>query len=145
MLRLTPDRVNEHLRHCVYARIQRSPIHGIGIFAIRDIPQGIDPFSEKDLDLQFIKIPADQIEDDPGIPEGVKRYVRDVSSNVDGIRNFPANGFNSISAAFLMNHSDNANVGHDEYGHSITLRDIKEGEELTLNYGMFNDESELKF
>ena len=145
MLRLTPGEVPGHLKSSVYTRIRRSPIEGIGVFAIRDIPQGIDPFCEKDLDLEFIKVPADLIENDPDIPEGVKQYVRDICSNHNGMRNFPTQGFNSVSAMFLMNHSSDANVGHDANNFSITLRPIKAGEELTLNYGTFNDPTELEF
>lgn len=145
MLRLQPEDVCHHLKTRIYTRIQRSPLGGIGVFAIRDIPQGIDPFCEEDLGLEFIKVRADLIENDPEIPPGVKAYVRDITSCTDGMRSFPVNGFNSISACYLMNHSPKANVGHDEQGRSLSLRDIRAGEELTLDYRTFNDDSELFF
>ncbi len=145
MLQLRPDQVADHLIRCVYTRIGPSPIQGIGVFAIRDIPKGIDPFSERELGLAFIKVSADLIERDPRIPEGVKQYVRDISSKKNGVRNFPAAGFNTVSASFLMNHADENNIGHDQDGFPIALRTIRAGEELTLNYGTFNDVSELEF
>lgn len=139
------DEVLKHLREEVYTRVQVSKIHGIGVFAIRDIPQGIDPFFEEKQKLEFIGINAAAIENDPGIPEGVKQYVRDVCSNKNGVRNFPVAGFNSITTAFLMNHSDSPNMGHDANNYSVTLRPIKQGEELTQDYMIFNDSSELLF
>jgi hypothetical protein len=145
MLELQPDEVNDHLAKHVYARICRSPLGGVGVFAIRDIPRGIDPFNERDLDLKFIKVPAEQIENDSRIPEGVKCYVRDISSKREGIRNVPAAGYNSITTGFFMNHSPEPNVAYDAEGFARTLREIREGEELTLNYRAFNDESELEF
>ena len=34
------------LKDNTYCRLQPSPIHGIGVFAIKDIPDGVNPFSD---------------------------------------------------------------------------------------------------
>jgi len=36
-------RILKHLQTEVYCRLGVSPIHGIGVFAIRDIPKGTQP------------------------------------------------------------------------------------------------------
>jgi hypothetical protein len=146
MLRLkTPEDVIRHLRNDVYVRIGRSALQGVGVFAIRPIPKGIDPFGERELDMEFIKIPDWRIQDDERIAPGVKRLVRDLSSKKDGRRNIPMSGYNSVTPGFLMNHSEKPNVGIDRENFWITLRPIKEGEELTIYYDSFNDPGESDF
>ncbi|MEN9899177.1 MAG: hypothetical protein RLZZ152_221, partial [Pseudomonadota bacterium] len=67
-------RILKHLQTEVYCRLGVSPIHGIGVFAIRDIPKGTQPlvsllkikefsFSKKEIpqDISEVKIKKDEI------------------------------------------------------------------------------------
>lgn len=137
------EEILAHLRGEVYVRIKRSPIEGIGVFAIRDIPAGIDPFQERELGYEFTKVPAKAVFEDERIPEGVRKYVYDICSNRDGLLNFPRRGFNSITTLYLMNHSKKPNVRVRPDTFFESIRAIKEGEELTIDYGTFNDEVEI--
>lgn len=141
----TPEQIIDHLRNCVFVRPGASSIAGVGVIAIREIPAGTDPFCERELGLQFTSVPADLIADDPQIPDGVKRFVTDMMSKKDGRRKIPVAGFNSISPTFLLNHSETPNIALDADGFWITLRQIQEGEELTVDYRTYNDADELAF
>lgn len=139
------DEIIAHLESEVYVRVKRSAVQGIGVFAIRDIPALIDPFQEKKLGYEFTKIPAQEVFENPAIPEGVRRYVYDICSNRDGLLNFPCRGFNSITTLSLMNHSKSPNIRVREDLFFETIRKIREGEELTIDYGTFNDEVEIEY
>lgn len=140
---LTSAMVIQHLRRDVYIRLQVSATHGIGVFAIRDIPVGIDPFQERELDTHFIKVPSSRIMDDPLIPSGVKKYVHDMCSCKSGLFLFPQFGMNGIMPLYYLNHSENPNVENttEESGATYfrTIRAIQEGEELTADYATYND------
>ena len=129
----------ENLRHAVYARLMPSPIAGVGIFAIRDIPAGINPFGE--YKMGFAKFRVSEIREDPQIPDAVKKYVEDMCATSGGYIYLPSSGINNIHLDFFFNHSKNPNMRVDENElNFITLRRIKTGEELTVDYDTYNDE-----
>lgn len=134
-----------HLERDVYVRIQRSPIDGVGVFAIRDIPPGIDPFQEEKLGFEFTRVPVAAILGNPLISHGVKKYTLEVCSTRDGVFKFPVTGLNSVTAMFLMNHSDAPNMRSLSNGVFETIREIKRGEELLINYGEFDDSLEMQW
>ncbi|MDP2925168.1 MAG: SET domain-containing protein [Nanoarchaeota archaeon] len=118
-----------------YCRLEASKIEGVGVFAIRNIPKGVNPFysgetqeweefdvSEfKDLSLELMKMI-----DDFFIIEDGKVYV-------------PETGLNGMDLSFFLNNSNNPNVETCDGGFSfITLRDIKKGEELTVKYSTYD-------
>jgi len=47
----------------VYCRLAPSPIHGIGIFAIKDIPKGTNPFNNSFMAQEAIVINKNKIKD----------------------------------------------------------------------------------
>ena len=129
----------EELRHRVYVRLKPSPIGGVGVFAIRDIPAGIDPFGEEENDYEAI--PVAEIRDDPEITDAVKKYAEDMCAVDGGFMFVPKNGINRIDPSFFVNHSAVPNLATPDDGeHFITLREIKTGEELTIDYYTFNDD-----
>ncbi|PYJ84527.1 MAG: hypothetical protein DME22_12480 [Verrucomicrobia bacterium] len=93
----------------VYARIGRSKIHGVGVFAIRDIPKGTKIFPDDDSELIW------------------------------GETYGPPNSFNLMTVAWYLNHSKTPNVGCDKDYTFFALRDIKKGEELTADYHTYNE------
>lgn len=123
----------------VYCRIQPSPIAGVGVFAIRDIPEGIDPMQEK-RDMEFDEIPKAEIMENPDIPEAVKKLVVDMCPERDGVFDIPPCSLNEIGVSFYLNHSKTPNMAEHD-GYFFTLRPIKAGEELTVDYGTYGEEN----
>lgn len=129
----------EELRRRVYLRLMPSPISGVGVFAIRDIPAGVDPFGEDDTDYE--QIPIGEIRNDPEIPDAVKKYAEDMCAVEGGFMFVPKDGVNKIDPGFFVNHSATPNLATSDGGKSfIALREIKAGEELTIDYYTYNDD-----
>lgn len=136
--KLNKAQLIENLRHGVYARLMPSPTGGVGVFAIRDIPAGINPFGEED--MPFEKIPVKEIFDDPEIPDAVKKYAGDMFAIEDGYIYITSGGLNNINPSFFINHSETPNLKTDDSGANfIAQRVIATGEELTIDYRTYND------
>lgn len=130
-----------HLRREVYVRLSVSPIHGVGVIAVRDIPVGVDPFQERELGLELMQVPLAAVMEDREIPDAVKQAVRDLCSDRDGFVNFPRCGMNGIMPLYYMNESADPNigVGPPPSFYFRTLRLIRAGEELTTTYSAYSD------
>lgn len=124
----------------VYCRIRPSATHGVGVFAIRPIPKGANPFRTLNQDTQAsVFLTRAEVLDNPLVDEEVKQMVRDFHTGRKGMIEFPSMGLNELNISFFMNTSDNPNIGTDT-GESFTaLRDITKGEELTVDYDTFSD------
>ena len=117
----------------LFVRLQASPGKGVGVFAIRDVPRGLNPFRGDD--GVTVRVPiarVDRIED----PE-LRRFYLDFCPVVDGCFLAPAD-FNRMTIAWYMNHSDEPNVAADPAINFITSRPILKGEELTVDYTTFS-------
>lgn len=131
----TKDFVND-LRGAIYCRIATSPIHGVGVFAIRRIVKGVNPILEL-RQTEFISIPVEMIRDDPGISSEVKKLVVDMCPENEGVYDVPDYSLNEIGISYYLNHSDNPNMATNDGGDFYALRDIEPGEELTVSYGTY--------
>lgn len=121
-------------RNNIYCRIKPSPIHGVGVFAIRDIPKGIDPFIGAP-EEEYVGFTPEEIE---GLDLAVIRMVKDFCFFKDGQYWCSPHGFNNLDIVYFINHSDDPNL--ETVGeHFFTNRVIKKGEELTDNYYTFDD------
>lgn len=121
----------------VFCRIKASPIHGVGVFAIREIPKGIDPMREL-RKFEFEAIDTRDILQDPAIPESLKKLVLDMCPENEGKFDIPPFSLNEIGVSYYLNHSSTPNMDCDEEtGNFITLRDIQEGEEIFVDYGTY--------
>ncbi|MBI4599459.1 SET domain-containing protein [Candidatus Uhrbacteria bacterium] len=78
------------------------------------------------------------------MPEGVKEMVRDFCVTEDGAYLIPTQTLNLLNISFFVNHSSEApNLeAREEKGDMTfyTLRDIKEGEELLVDYRTYSDD-----
>ncbi len=129
----------EDLRTNIFCRLMPSPIHGIGVFAIRDIPVGCRPFHDYATG-DFVEVDAKEIFDDPKIPESVKDMVGDFYVEKDGILYLHPDGLNAISIAYFLNDSKTPNMkAVGEECDFEAIRDIKAGEELTSEYSAYSD------
>lgn len=118
-----------------YVIIRPSPVEGIGVFAIRDIPKGCrniftDPHPDKD---QWITIPRIEIEE---LPLHARQLVETYCLYDEANYFVPEYGFKKMDLVNFLNHSDQPNVisiNDGEYFEAI--KDIAAGEELLVDYG----------
>ena len=135
---ITKEDILNDLKANVYCRLKASP-QGVGVFAVRDIPAGANPFMElKANENEWIKVPENEIYEDRKIPEAVKLMVEDFFIWRNGFIYFPPLGMNEIGIGYYVNHSKNPNL-RGENKEFITLREVKAGEELTADYETYTD------
>jgi len=121
----------------VYARLKPSKLHGVGVFAIRDIPKGTNLFPGDDSKLSWKKRSALKLNMLP--PEIKKLYNQFCLIKDKGETYGCPSSFNLMTVSWYLNHSKNPNVGCDEDYNFFALRDIKAGEELTADYHTYNE------
>lgn len=108
-----------------------SPIHGIGVFALADIPANtMDLFSKETDDWPAIPLAmADTL------PQHAQKLISTYCLSDEENIYLPPHGFKIIDLAIFLNHSDEPNLKQVEAGnYFVTLRDIKTGEELFIDY-----------
>lgn len=120
----------KNLKENTYCRLGVSKIHGVGVFAILDIPKGTNPFigSFNGDGIVFTKKELEEL------PKQVKKMIDDFFIPERDTIELPASGLNGIDISFYSNHSSTPNMKTDDGETFITIRDIKEGEELTYSY-----------
>jgi len=137
---MTKKELIEDLEKNIYCRLQPSPAHGIGVFAIRDIPKGVNPFLGSRAP-KWRNFKCEDIMSNPCISFEVKEYMRAVYPIRKGILRLPLHSLNAVDISYFLNHSDIPNMGSiDESDDFIALRDIQKGEELFADYRMYSDE-----
>lgn len=133
---MTRAKLIQHLKNDVYVRLKKSK-HGIGVFAIRDIPKGVDPFVGCDNTGRELKIKRDEL---TGLNLEVFKLLQDFCVFENGGYWIPANGLNSINVAWYLNHSKAPNMYASNHGEDfLPLRDIKAGEELLVDYDTYDE------
>ena len=119
-----------------YCRLRPSPIHGVVVFAVRDIPAGTDPFNGCYRGQSTRLSPADL----EGLDPAARRMVDDYCVVRWGSIWACSRGLNAVDVQYYLNHSDAPNVvARDDGSWFVTGRAIAAGEELTVDYGTFND------
>ncbi len=120
-----------------YCRLKPSPLHGIGVFAVRDIPRGINP-------LMIIKEPLwtkFSFEDLKDIDREVLTMVSEYCTfEKDGTIFIPDSVLNGMDISFYVNDSETPNLVTRDDGLTFTTkRKIKKGEELCVSYKTYDD------
>ena len=118
----------------VYTRLKPSPIHGVGVFAIRPIKKGTYIFPGDNQRIVWIdkrqlrKVPASltKLYTDFAIIRG-KKYGAPIN-------------FDRLTPAWYLNHSKTPNVAIDDNFNFYALRSIKSGEELLVDYDTYSDQ-----
>jgi hypothetical protein len=118
----------------VFTRLAVSSNHGVGVFAIKDIPSGTNVFADDPSELIWIEV--DKLKNlDPQI----KMLYNDFCVLKNGKYGCPSN-FNLLTVGWYLNESkENPNVNATKNYDFIALRDIKEGEELLSNYSTYSE------
>ncbi|MCX6331444.1 MAG: SET domain-containing protein [Bacteroidetes bacterium] len=129
----------KQLQSQTYVMIKPSPLHGIGVFAIRDIPKGTkNIFSEGFGD--WIQVSKQEV-------DALPKHSRDLIENHclfdDNNYFIPEYGFKLVDLVIYLNHSDTPNVVSLNEGEQFeALIDIKEGQELLVDYGTIVESTE---
>jgi len=120
----------------VYTRLCRSPIHGIGVFAIRDIPKGTNLFADDE--SQMVEYDQEILKD---LSPEIKQLYDDfcIFKSEDKKMLCPLN-FNHLTVGWYLNYSETPNTSFsNDNDNFYALGDIKKGEELTVDYATFSD------
>lgn len=118
----------------VYCRIQPSGLHGVGVFAVRRIPKGINPF-ELPNEPKLVDLTPKDLKT---LAPGIRKMIRDYVVNQEGRYVMSTVGLNLVELEFFVNHSNSPNLIFDEQnGCYRTARAIKPSEELTANYNTY--------
>ena len=134
---MNKEQLLEELRQATYVMLKPSPVAGIGVFAITDIPKGQRNIFSNDKS-EWVKIPKSDIE---LLPTHSRFLVENHCLYDEGHYFVPEYGFKMVDLVVYLNHSDTPNVASINEGEAFeALRDIKEGEELFIDYGEIVDE-----
>lgn len=125
----------ENLKN-TYCRLKPSKIQGIGVFAIRDIPKGKNPF----LGIRNCIFFKFKIQEFKKIDKEVLKMIDDffVIEKNKTVQ-ITDNALNGMDISFFVNNSNNPNLKIFDDGTNNafifkTIRKIKKGEELTISY-----------
>ena len=125
------------LANNTFVMLKPSPVQGIGVFAVRDIPLGQRQLFSND-SSEWIKIPKEEVNQ---LPEHSKFLVENHCLYDEDSYYVPEYGFKMIDPVIYLNHADIPNIQSINDGEDfVALRDIKAGEELFVDYGDIVDE-----
>lgn len=126
----TKKKIIQHLETEVFCKLGVSPIHGIGVFAVRPIPKGVNPLRSY-IRMREIDVPKKEIKH---LPKGVRSQIDMFCFYNRKIVSIPVNGLNSFDLAVYLNHSKQPNLRFKKNGALESLKAIDQGEELFIDY-----------
>lgn len=129
---LNKSELLKELSQNTFVTLRPSPVAGIGVFALIDIPKGQRGFFSKDTS-EWIKISKEEI---TALPEHSRFLVENFCLFDEDNYYVPEYGFKMMDLVVYLNHADEPNIMSINEGEDFeTLRDIKAGEELFVDYG----------
>jgi SET domain-containing protein len=129
---MTKEELLLELSRDTYVTLKPSAVHGIGVFALQDIPKGCREIFSKNVG-EWIKLP---IADVDRLPDHSRNLVETYCLYDEEHYFVPDYGFKVMDIVNYLNHSSAPNiqsVNHGEYFEA--LEDIQAGTELVVNYG----------
>lgn len=129
---MTKDQLLRELAESTYVALKPSPVHGIGVFAIRAIPKGTRDIFSKNVG-EWIKLPITDVEK---LPEHSRSLIETYCLFDETHYYVPDYGFKVMDIVNYLNHSSQPNiisVNEGEYFEAIA--DIPVGTELLVDYG----------
>ena len=135
---MTKAELLAELSNNTYVMLKPSPIEGIGVFAIADIPKGCRTmFNKPDAADEWITITKKEIE---SLPAPAQFLVGNYCLYDEENYIVPAQGFKKMDLALFINHADTPNIiSINDGDYFEAIRDIKAGEELLVDYGEIVD------
>lgn len=115
-----------------FSFILRPSEFGIGVFAVHDIKEGtyLRLFGAED---------GSRLMDKSEVPEIFRDYCVDHGDKI-----YCPEDFGRLQVGWYLNHSKNPNAKPDENYSYYAKRDIKAGEEITVDYNLLNEPEEAK-
>ncbi|MEP6676623.1 MAG: SET domain-containing protein [Ferruginibacter sp.] len=122
----------EELTNNTWCMLKPSLLHGIGVFAARDIPQGCREMFSKGIG-KWLAVSRTEVDH---LPEHSKALIENFCLYDTDNYFIPDYGFKLMDLAVFINHSEAPNIISIDDGEEFeTTRMIKAGEELLINYG----------
>ena len=128
---MTKDELLKELAHTTYVALKPSPVHGIGVFAIADIPKGCKEIFSSNIG-EWIKISIAEVEK---LPQHSRSLIETYCLFDEEHYFVPDYGFKLMDLVNYLNHSSSPNiisVNDGEYFEALI--DIPAGTELLVNY-----------
>ncbi len=136
---MTKAELLNELTRDTWCMIKPSPLHGIGVFALRDIPLGCTTLFSRGVG-EWLPVSKAEV---AALPAHTRGLVENYCLYDDEHYFIPNYGFKVIDLVNFLNHSDTPNIRSVNDGEYFeTLRNIHEGEELLIDYGMIVETSE---
>lgn len=128
---MLPEQLLAELRNETLIALKPSPIHGIGVFAIADIPAGCRSLFSKQ-EANWIRLPIAEVDQ---LPEHSRNLVETYCLYDETDYFVPDYGFKIMDLVNYLNHSTTPNIASCNAGEYFeALRDIASGEELLVDY-----------
>ncbi len=136
---MTKEELLNELNGNTWVMIKPSPIEGIGVFALRDIPKGCRAmFSKVDDNEKWISITKIEMNN---LPAHAKALIENYCLYDADHYFVPDYGFKKMDLVNFINHSDEPNIISINDGEFFeAIKDIKIGEELVIDYGEIVEE-----
>ena len=118
-----------------YCRLQPSKIQGVGVFAVRDIPPKTNPFKviKQQKWLRFT------VEELKNLDKEILHLIDDFFVIHDGVVDISELGLNGMDISYFLNNAKKPNMKTvDDGSNFVTLRKIRQGEELTVSYATYD-------
>lgn len=120
-----------------YCRITPSPLGGVGVTAVRDIPAGINPFPGMKNEPWHIFQKEELSDLDPAVMKMLDDFC---VIEKDGTVSIPESGLSNMDMSFYVNTSPDPNLDTIDGGFTfITNRAVRSGDELTVDYGVYDE------
>ena len=129
----------QELHQHTWVTIRPSPVAGIGVFALVDIPKGCrDMFSQPDPNDRWIELTKDEV---ASLPPHARFQVENFCLYDESVYFVPGHGFKKMDLVNFLNHSEIPNlVSINDGDYFEAIRDIRAGEELFIDYGQIVDD-----
>jgi SET domain-containing protein len=128
---MTREELLADLSKDTFVALRASPVHGIGVFAIRDIPKGCRTMFSTGVG-NWIRLSISEVE---ALPSHSRNLVETYCLFDETDYFVPDYGFKLMDLVLYLNHSSSPNiVSVDDGSFFEALTDIPEGTELFVNY-----------
>ena len=131
---MTKEELLRELSGNTWVMLKPSPIEGIGVFALQDIPKGCrNMFGRPDAAGEWITVTKREIEE---LPAHAQFLVGNYCLYDEDNYFIPAHGFKKMDISLFLNHSDAPNIiSVNDGDYFEAIRNIKKDEELVIDYG----------
>ena len=129
---MTKTELINELMHHTFVMLKPSPVQGIGVFAVTEIKKGQRQIFSNDKS-EWISISKNEVH---ALPAHSRAIIENYCLYDEENYFVPEYGFKMADLVIFLNHDDHPNIASINEGEDfIALRDIREGEELFIDYG----------